>query len=95
MGYWSGCKSTFSAFIRTKQSKFQIGNFFHESYIPERLELDPGYVENRTFTVDQRDKSRPRDNFRTLGFTVGYNRSDATYGWNGYMNGLTGKKLNL
>ena len=62
----------------------------------QSLELDPGYVEKETFTVEQRStgNSSPRDNFRTLGFTVGYNRSDATYGWNGYMNGLTVFYLN-
>ena len=54
------------------------------------LELDPKHVEERTFGKIEDSKASPRNNFRTLGFTVGYNRTDATYGWNGYMNGLTG-----
>lgn len=33
--------------------------------------------------------------FRQLGFTIAYNKTDATYGWNGFMNGLTVYYLNI
>lgn len=32
---------------------------------------------------------------RQLGFTIAYNKTDATYGWNGFMNGLTVYYLNI
>jgi len=41
-----------------------------------------------THTAGHENEKLP-DKLRTLGFTMGFNSSDTTYGWNGYMNGLT------
>ena len=53
------------------------------------MELDPEYVERGGFKESDILEYHPRNHFRTLEFTVGYNKTDVTYGWNGYMNGLT------
>ena len=56
------------------------------------LELDPARVERMAFgpNENRETKSKLRNLFRSLEFTLVYNGSDVTYGWNGFMKGMTG-----
>ena len=54
------------------------------------LELDPANVEKQAFGAEETRDQNLRNLFRSLEFTLVYNGSDVTYGWNGFMKGMTG-----
>ena len=90
---WSIVKE-YVIYIQTRssldQSIFQI-----KSPLGYCLELDPANVEKQAFGAEETRDQNLRNLFRSLEFTLVYNGSDVTYGWNGFMKGMTGISLDL